>query len=73
MHNYVDQLQERLEAAYAHARRELQKSAQANKRKYNVRVRPTEFKSGDKVYLFKKDVIVGSKKNGLESTRDHTK
>jgi hypothetical protein len=50
---YVDTLQDRLERAYEHTRRELKKNAAVNKRKYDVRVRPSDFAPGDLVYLFK--------------------
>jgi hypothetical protein len=49
---YVDSLQDRLEKAYELTRRELKKSAEINKRKYDVRVKPLEYKSGDQVWLF---------------------
>lgn len=48
-----DQLQDRLELAYEHTHHELQKSATVNKRKYDVRVKPTEFHAGNQVYAFK--------------------
>jgi hypothetical protein len=50
---YVDNLQDRLEIAYDRTRKELQRCAEINKRKYDMRVKPSEFKAGDHVYLFK--------------------
>ena len=49
---YVDQLQDRLYNAYEITRQALRKNADANKRKYDVRVRPTPYKVGDKVMVF---------------------
>ena len=49
---YVGNLQEKLITAYEDVRTELRRAAQRNKRYYDLRVRPHEYRTGDWVYYF---------------------
>ena len=50
--DYADELEERLKLAYSDVRRHLGVAATCNKRRYDMRVKPEEFKVGEKVLYF---------------------
>jgi len=50
--DYADELEERLKLAYSDVRRHLGVAATRNKRRYDMRVKPEEFKVGEKVLYF---------------------
>ena len=50
--DYADELEERLKTAYSDVRRHLGVAATRNKRRYDMRVKPEEFKVGEKVLYF---------------------
>ena len=56
---YVDALQDRLYKAYSSTRWVLKKHAEANKRKYDVRVCPKQYQVGDLVRVFNPRHLTG--------------
>jgi len=57
--DYVENVRERMTAAYEEARQGFRKAAERNKRYYDVRVRPNKFKEGDWVLYFNPRKFVG--------------
>jgi hypothetical protein len=50
--SYVEEVEKRRRAAYCLVRQQLHKTAERNRRYYNVGIRPRTFQVGDKVYYF---------------------
>jgi len=50
--DYADELEERLKLAYSDVRRHLGVAVTRNKQRYDMRVKPEEFKVGEKVLYF---------------------
>ena len=69
--DYVENVRERMTAAYEEARQGFRKAAERNKRYYDVRVRPNKFKEGDWVLYFNPGSSSESRTNGSESTPVH--
>jgi len=52
--NYVENVREKMRAAYDVVRDHLNKSAERNKRYYDAKVRPIQYAEGDRVYYCRK-------------------
>jgi len=67
--DYVENVRDRMTAAFEEARIALRKAAERNKRYYDVRVRPNKYSIGDWVYYYNPRKFQGKQDNGKGNFR----
>jgi len=70
--SYVETVRDRMTASCEETRIALQKAAEQNKRYYDVRIRPNEYKVGSWVYYYTRGSSKAYRMNGSGSIRAHS-